>query len=731
MKKIALILFALAVVANVVKAQNKIKLDKGVISIISNGKTIVQIDSICFNFQKPDNIEILSQNSDETKLMLDFEAVLGRSKPGTAKEKVELTVKTSNSTVRFQAKPKWARNIIICLKDLGGHYFGLRETLFPDNKKSPDLRGNAYDVDLLAEHGRYFENCASVFSAFYFNSLGYASFMDTFAYGRYELAMNGRTKIYHTTGTLDWYLFTGDYKQIYSSYYKVIGKPKYVPQWACGPIAWRDDHKQGAKDILNDAEQFTNLQIPLTAMFVDRPYSNGANAWSKMDFNDKFANPEQWIKTLNEQYDLQFMTWIAPATWGDHDFPGRLTGSFGYFDLTNPEAVTEWKKRLTNLQYKFGVKGHKMDRADEYFPTAEGWKDRTPMQQRRNKYGYLYSKVTDDILSAHWKDDNYNFARAAFHRAQPYLSAVWGGDVRTTWDGMASNLANALRCSFMGFPNWGTDVGGYFGQGMIPEDLFIRWLQFGAWTGCYEIKIDGAGGAKPDRAPWHCSEKLQKQFKKICEQRMEMLPYIYSNLNSSSANGAIMKPLAMVYPDDEQTYHIWNEYLFGDVFLVAPILSKENTREVYLPEGTWISLLDNKEFNGKQFISITADLTEVPVFVKKGSLFVKGNTTIGNQKNWNKSGESLDVYYYPEASNSSFTLIENGVEKSIEGESSQGGLSVNVPERHTSGHLYVYGNKKPRKVTVNGRKVRFQFNKTSNMVGIKLKSKQQEVKIFN
>ncbi|MCT4587592.1 MAG: hypothetical protein N4A71_07200 [Carboxylicivirga sp.] len=729
MKKVILAFVTLIMIGSFTKAENKIKLDKGVITIISNEKTVVQIDSICFNFQKADRIELLTQSGEKTILLLSFDAVLGRSKPGTSKESVELTVTTTGNTVHFQAHPKWARNVSICLKDLGGHYFGLRETLFPDNNKSPDLRGNAYDVDLLAEHGRYFENCASVFSAFYFNSLGYASFMDTYAYGRYELAMNGQTKIYHTTGQLDWYVFTGDYKQIYSDYYKVIGQPKYVPQWACGPIAWRDDHKQGAKDVINDAEQFSELEIPLTAMFVDRPYSNGANAWSKMDFNDKFANPEQWIKTLNDKFDLEFMTWIAPATWDDQDFPGRLKGSFGYFDLTNPQTIAEWKKRLTNLQYVHGVKGHKMDRADEYFPSAEGWKDKTPMSQRRNKYGYLYSKVTDDILTSYWKEDNYNFARAAFHRSQPHLSAVWGGDVRTTWDGMASNLANALRCSFMGFPNWGTDVGGYFGQGMIPENLFIRWLQFGAWTGCYEIKIDGAGGAKPDRAPWHCSVELQQAFKEVCEDRMQLLPYIYSNLNSSYANGALMKPLAMVYPEDEKTYNIWNEYLFGDAFLVAPILSENNSRKVYLPQGKWINALDNKEYDGHQTLTVEAALTEVPVFIKVGSIFVQGNTELGNQHIWNKEKASLDIYYYPN-SQELFTLIENDMEKRIEGKCMEKEIHMEFPALKSAGHIFVYLPNKPKYVTINNKKVSFKYNSAEHLVSFKHKGQKSFVRVF-
>ncbi|TKG96613.1 glycoside hydrolase family 31 protein [Puteibacter caeruleilacunae] len=713
MKKLTRGLLTILLLAFMVqaKADNKpqIKIASGTITVVAEGKEIVQIDSICFNFIKPDRMKVISKDQDAVKLLLEFDDVMGRSTPTTEDKEVELIIETKGSTVHFMAEPKWTNSFCIYLKDLGGHYFGLRETLFPDNLKSPDLRGNTYDVELKAEHSRYYENCASVFSAFYFNSLGYASFVDTYSYGRYELAINGRSKIYHTTKKLDWYIFTGSAKEIYKSYYEIIGKPKYVPEWACGPIAWRDDHKQGAKQIIEDAEKFSELEIPLTGMFVDRPYSNGANAWSKMDFNAKFANPEQWIKELNDKYDLEFMTWIAPATWGDKDFPGRLAGGFGYFDLTNPKAVEEWTKRMTQNQYVYGVKGHKMDRADEYFPVAEGWHDKTSMAARYNKYGYLYSKITDQMLNKHWGDDNFNFARAAFHRAQPHLSAVWGGDVRTSWEGMASNLANAMRCSFMGFPNWGTDVGGYFGKGMIPENLFMRWLQFGAYTGFYEIKIDGAGGAAPDRAPWNCSEELQKEFKRICEVRMQMMPYIYSYLNNAHKNGALMKPLAMVYPKDEQTYSIWSEYLFGDAFLVAPILTVKNSRNVYLPEGEWISMLDGKTYKGKQHISVTAEMNEIPVFIRMGSIYVQGNTTIGNQKLWREDNEQLDVYFYPQR-NEEFHLIEDKQDKVLKGSKTDNEIILEIPEMKHNGTINVFSKVKPKKVTVNGKRVRYKYN---------------------
>jgi len=254
--------------------------------------------------------------------------------------------------------------------------------------KNPDLRGNVVDVDVYGLGNLdYAENYASAYSAFFISSKGYGSFFDTFAKGKYKLGIGGITEIYHQTGTLDWYIFYGPTgEKIHCEYYRLIGKPKYIPIWACGPIFWRDQNNGGKDELLNDIQKINELQIPLTACFIDRPYSNGAHEWSKMDFSDKFAEPEKWIKKINNDYRMQVMTWIGPLTFSDSDFPGLFPDSRNYIDLTNPMALAEFERRLASNQYAVGIKGHKMDRADEHFPLTADWYEPVTETEARNKY---------------------------------------------------------------------------------------------------------------------------------------------------------------------------------------------------------------------------------------------------------------------------------------------------------------------------------------------------------
>jgi len=452
----------------------------------------------------------------------------------------------------------------------------------------------------------------------------------------------------------------------------------------------------------------------LAGVMVDRPYSNGKHGWSKMDFSDIFSDPQVWIEKLNDQYGLQFLTWIAPCTFSDENFPGLLPGYYSYMDLTDPAAKKEWFTRLNQNQYAYGVKGHKMDRADEHFPVSELWKDRTGEAARRNKYVYLYAQVADSMLQAAWGKDQFNYARAAYQGAQPYLSALWGGDSRASWDGMASNMANAVRSSFMGFPDWGTDVGGYLGEsGKIPEELFIRWMQWGAFNGLYEIKYDGPGGAGEDRAPWHGSEQLQEAFRKACEMRMEWLPYIFSNLNTSDKNGPLMKPIAMVYPDDVKAYDQWSEYLFGDGLLVAPVFSDVEQRSIYFPEGTWVDTKYHKTFDGPATVEYEVGLSEIPVFVRGNSILVKGNVLQGNRKIWSKEKSFVDVYYYPDRyniENSTFDFIDPEADNqtaTIRALAEEAGFFLNIPQISYPGMVKIRLEGSPKSVSLNGKKAKY------------------------
>jgi len=628
-----------------------IRFENGRLFVSRDQELVMDIAPPFFDYTYPVDADIVEADEDRLGVVYAYPSVVDFQHRADDRELRTATVMIERIPGGFHmhASPEWANHTTLYLQDMDDHVFGISEPLQPNNQKSPDLRGATIDLVLDSDGDTLVENYASAYSSFFMSSNGYGAFFDTFAEGRYQFAVDHRHTLHHATGKLDWYVFFGDDgTEILRSYYQVIGKPKHVPMWGLGPVLWRDQNDGGAAEILDDVRRFTELEIPMTAWFVDRPYSNGAHAWSEMDFNEQFAHPEAWIGKLNEEYGLEFMTWTSTAFFGDVRFNRHLDTWHTYLDLSDSESVAAFQAELAK-QYAVGVKGHKMDRADEQFPVNSPWADESvPEKERRHRYVYEFAKVHDEALRQAWGKDQFTFARAAIHRSQPYLSAVWGGDPRSNWDGFQGNFANGIRCGFMGFPLWGSDVGGYLGEGWIPKELYARWLQAGSMSGLFEVKLDGAGGDGRDRMPWNYGEDLQAVFRKVCEERMELLPSLYSWANNAAETGVLMQPMAYRHLQDPQAWAIWDQFYLGDRILVAPVFIPEPHRKVYLPAGKWYDFDEPvKEFTGGKTILVDAPLDKLPRFVKANSLYVTGKVYAGNAFHWDSSENELVIHAFP------------------------------------------------------------------------------------
>jgi alpha-glucosidase (family GH31 glycosyl hydrolase) len=86
----------------------------------------------------------------------------------------------------------------------------------------------------------------------------------------------------------------------------------------------------------------------------------------------------------------------------------------------------------------------------------------------------------------------------------------------------------------------------------------------------------------------------------------------------------LVRPLYLEYPDDDRAYANPQEYLYGDSFLVAPIVSRGKGRghvasqKVWLPAGMWYGLFDGSKHEGPAESEFSADLSSFPVFARGG-----------------------------------------------------------------------------------------------------------------
>ena len=100
-----------------------------------------------------------------------------------------------------------------------------------------------------------------------------------------------------------------------------------------------------------------------------------------------------------------------------------------------------------------------------------------------------------------------------------------------------------------------------------------------------------------------------------------MRPYVRSLMAAAHEKGTpVIRPLFYDYPEDQKSWEIGDEYMFGPDVLVAPVLYEDvRERQVYLPEGKWININDGSEWDGGQTITAPAPYEAIPVFVKAGT----------------------------------------------------------------------------------------------------------------
>jgi Alpha-glucosidases, family 31 of glycosyl hydrolases len=433
--------------------------------------------------------------------------------------------------------------------------------------------------------------------------------------------------------------------------------------WACGPLVWHDNFTGGTM-MTDYAAKFVTAQIPYSTMWLDRPYNNGAQGWSNMNFEGDFGSPDVWIKSLTNDYYVNLVTWIMPGTFTGTPPPGAFTSVPNqYLDLTDTSEVSWYRNKLATGQYPYGVKGHKLDRIDNGWVSKTdlpAFSDGTPAPERHKKYAYLNCKISDEILrtAAGLGEDAFLFPRCAVARCQQYTSAIWNGDTYADWAGLTTSVGNALRAGFLGFPMWGSDICGYSQKGMPSIENYCRWLMFGVYSGFMEFMLDG-------KEPWNLSAANQALVQNIFNQRFALLPYIYSIINTSADNGVTMKPLVGEYPDDANMYAITNEYLFGPAMLVAPLMSAATTRSLYLPEGKWINAYNfaDVQNGGATITSAAMSLTQIPVYIKSNTIYPTGQVFAGLAKKWDATYDSkrtVAINAFPGAAgdSASFTYVD-------------------------------------------------------------------------
>ena len=167
------------------------------------------------------------------------------------------------------------------------------------------------------------------------------------------------------------------------------------------------------------------------------------------------------------------------------------------------------------------------------------------------------------------------------------------------------------------------DMAGYQYKGVSREiedeaPVFLRGTQYTAFTLCMQTHGHVRRSyqfANEDPNYLYVTE-IYRAYVKLHEH---LTPYITELSEEACTTGMpVMRHLVLGWQDDATVWNIEDQYTFGDAFMIAPILTGDNVRSIYLPEGEWIDLNTGEEYTvgaeGKWLESYEASIAELPSF---------------------------------------------------------------------------------------------------------------------
>ncbi len=472
---------------------------------------------------------------------------------------------------------------------------------------------------------------------FYLSSENYGIFVHTTSFAKLSLADHSTrsAQVMVEEAVLDFFIIGGENpEEILRGYRQLSGFPSLPPMWSFG--VWMSRMTYFSADEVNEiCDRLRKEDYPCDVIHLD-------TGWFETDwlcewkFNaQRFSNPEKFIGNLKEKgfrvslWQLPYISYNAEQykEANENDYISKserkISGASnfsvedyaGTIDFTYDKA-TEWYKELLRKLLKMGVTCIKTDFGEDIHLDAE-YHNMKP-EKLHNLYSLLYQKAAYEVTKE-VTGDGIVWARAGWAGCQRY-PLHWGGDSACSWDGLAGSLKGGLQIGLSGFGFWSHDVPGFHGvpnfmNSVIPNDLYIRWTQFGVFTS--HIRYHGTS----KREPWHFPE-ISEIIRKYWKLRYQIIPYILQQSEITTKTGMpVLRAMILHHPEDKTCRHIDDQYYFGENMLVAPVLNPENKRDIYLPEGEWVHFFTKEKFKGNQWLkNVEVTLDEIPVFVKKGAV---------------------------------------------------------------------------------------------------------------
>jgi alpha-glucosidase len=455
-------------------------------------------------------------------------------------------------------------------------------------------------------------------------------------------------------GDLDAYFILGpSIPEVVEKLARLTGLPVLPPRYTLGYLASSMGYTEGdnAEQRLQEfRDQCSEYEIPCDLFHLSSGYCKGEDGkryvfhWNRK----RFPHPREAVGKFHE-IGMQVSANIKPCLLTSHPkycevnslgafikkkgknepLVSPFWGGLGSFiDFTNPAGWDWWQGNAEKELLAYGIDSLWNDNNEFDLPgskaEADGFGQPISADLCSPIQTLLMSRASFEAQKNHHPNERaLTITRAGCPGIQRYAQ-TWTGDNVSDWNTLRYNLPMGLGLGLSGIPNYGHDVGGFFGRTPSAE-LFLRWVQHGIFMPRFCIhswRLDRSASE-----PWMHPEVLPL-VREAIYLRYRLLPYLYSLFYEASQTGhPIQRPLVYEFPGDPQVGDESFTFMLGSNLLVSNVLKKgEKTHPVYLPAGSaWYDIWTGDFYEGGQVISMDVTPETIPLFVREGGMIPTGN----------------------------------------------------------------------------------------------------------
>ncbi|CAH1250756.1 KIAA1161 [Branchiostoma lanceolatum] len=381
------------------------------------------------------------------------------------------------------------------------------------------------------------------------------------------------------------------------------------------------------------AFQIFDYNLTGSNMFIDDSWEG---KYGDLTFNRsafEFPDPSNLIRYLHQK-GLEVSMWVTPfintdsAAFRESVENGYLVrtdpnspsldtpvpalvrwwrGVAGLLDVTNPDARRWYLSRLHFLRENLTVDSFNFDAGEaRYFPDIPYY-THEPMINP-SVYSSKWVEMVSSLGVQTAVRTGYRTQSFSVYLRMMEKRSSWGGD-----NGLRTVIPTMLLFGVLGYPYvLPAPIGG---SEFPDKELYIRWMELVAFFPSMHFSI----------SPWQFdfdTVEIAQKFVSIHEEEVTPLVLQISRsvvMGPTAARYApIIRPLWWHYPNDVMAQTIDDEFLIGDVMLVAPVMEQgARARTVYFPGGgEWRDERDGATYVGGETRNIPVALDEVAYFTR-------------------------------------------------------------------------------------------------------------------